>query len=359
MAKPSRILGIEMLRIYSMLMIVMLHVLGRGGILAAADSTTPHYLIAWTLESLAFPAVNAFGLISGYVGFGGRHRLGSAVLLCLMALTFDLFATLFALLMGTEMSRSQLFGSLFPPLIGRHWYLTSYLCIFPFMPLFDKLVSYLSEEKAKVLAVTILVLFCVVPSLVRKDFAGTRRGYSASWLAILYIVGGCIRKNKWFIRIKSIHGFFLYLVLSVTIVTLKIVLELLFPFAFDGTKTKNILFQYDSPIYLFGAIGLLLCFSCIQSIPRGTKLVHYLSRSSFAVFILHTVTPFYDGPLRDGFTWVLKIHPLLLVPTCLSACAVIYLVSVLIDNVRIVVFDKIKVNSLISFFNNERLRIIE
>ena len=54
-----------------MLGVVVLHVLGHGGILDSV--TTPvDRSVAWFFEILAFPAVNCFVLISGYVGYRGE-----------------------------------------------------------------------------------------------------------------------------------------------------------------------------------------------------------------------------------------------------------------------------------------------
>ena len=68
MKNSSRNYGIDLLRIVSMLGVVFLHVLGHGGILSL-DHAPANFSIAWFFEILAYPAVNCFVLISGYVGY--------------------------------------------------------------------------------------------------------------------------------------------------------------------------------------------------------------------------------------------------------------------------------------------------
>ena len=46
MTETKRNYGIDLLRIVSMVMIVILHILGQGGVLDAADNLSPQY-IAW------------------------------------------------------------------------------------------------------------------------------------------------------------------------------------------------------------------------------------------------------------------------------------------------------------------------
>mgnify|MGYP003300139632 CR=1 FL=1 len=58
--------GIELLRIISMLMIIVLHMLGHGGILSSVAPTQSKYYFCWSLEGFCYIAVNCFVLITGY-----------------------------------------------------------------------------------------------------------------------------------------------------------------------------------------------------------------------------------------------------------------------------------------------------
>jgi surface polysaccharide O-acyltransferase-like enzyme len=68
MNKVSRNFGIDLLRFLSMLSVVFLHVLGHGGILKS-DLSPANFSMVWFIEILAYPAVNCFVLISGYIGY--------------------------------------------------------------------------------------------------------------------------------------------------------------------------------------------------------------------------------------------------------------------------------------------------
>lgn len=58
--------NIELLRIVSMLMIVILHFLMHGQILKWSAFGSKEYAIYWMIEAFVFVSVNAFVLISGY-----------------------------------------------------------------------------------------------------------------------------------------------------------------------------------------------------------------------------------------------------------------------------------------------------
>ena len=67
MKTTQRDYGIDLLRIISMLMVPIVHVIGQGGILAAAVPFSIQYESAWMLMSFVLVAVNCFILITGYV----------------------------------------------------------------------------------------------------------------------------------------------------------------------------------------------------------------------------------------------------------------------------------------------------
>ena len=65
--KSERNYGIDLLRLLSSFMIVILHVLKNGGILKNCKKYSISYYLAWLLETIAYSSVENFGLISGYV----------------------------------------------------------------------------------------------------------------------------------------------------------------------------------------------------------------------------------------------------------------------------------------------------
>ena len=86
----KRNLGLDLLRMVSMLGVVELHVLGQQGVLASATPLSPDYMTAWLLETAAFCAVNCYALISGYVGIFGRFHYSSLALIWCQAAWYTL-----------------------------------------------------------------------------------------------------------------------------------------------------------------------------------------------------------------------------------------------------------------------------
>lgn len=59
--------GIDLLRLVSMFLIVVLHSLSRGALVGVSPFNI-HYEVGFLIEALTYCAVNCFALISGYVG---------------------------------------------------------------------------------------------------------------------------------------------------------------------------------------------------------------------------------------------------------------------------------------------------
>lgn len=75
--QTDRNYGIDLLRIVSMAMIVVLHVLGHGKLLESVEAGSPKYYVLWFMETMAYCSVNCYGLVSGYVGYGKRFKLSN------------------------------------------------------------------------------------------------------------------------------------------------------------------------------------------------------------------------------------------------------------------------------------------
>ena len=117
--KKERIIGIEFLRIISMFFIVILHVLGRGGILNNCELFSPNYFLAWLLEILAFCSVNCYGMISGYVGVNSNFKYSNIIKLWLQVLFYTLIITsIFMIFIPEVRMISNVIKAMFPVLFN-------------------------------------------------------------------------------------------------------------------------------------------------------------------------------------------------------------------------------------------------
>lgn len=92
--KKDRNYGIDLLRLISMFMVVILHVLGNGGILASTTNLSLKGEVYWALEILCYGAVNIYAIISGYVGYKTKHKVSHLITLSLQIAFFAIMVTI-------------------------------------------------------------------------------------------------------------------------------------------------------------------------------------------------------------------------------------------------------------------------
>ena len=148
--------GIDLLRMTAMWMVVILHILNKGGVLAAAAPLSAGQGTARLLETAAYCAVNCYGLISGYVGVQRRFRYSGALALWLRVAFYTLGITaVFACLMPGSVNGDRVLRAFFPVLFRQYWYVTAYFGMCLFIPFFNLLLNRLSKGQLRLLALSI------------------------------------------------------------------------------------------------------------------------------------------------------------------------------------------------------------
>lgn len=142
----KRIVGIDLLRIVSVLMVVVLHILSLwqmpfGGI---------SYHLKNLLKSFVICCVDVFAIISGYVGLNSKHNIRKltyywmTVVFYAVIISFILF--LISLKGTTVFSLKQMILSFLPVITFRYWYFSAYFLLFFFMPVIDTFVNNASAN---------------------------------------------------------------------------------------------------------------------------------------------------------------------------------------------------------------------
>ena len=81
----TRNYGIDLLRIVSMIMILVLHICDIGGMLTFTDRDA-NDTVGYFFYAMSFCAVNCFALISGYVGYKSKHKYANIIYLTLQVI---------------------------------------------------------------------------------------------------------------------------------------------------------------------------------------------------------------------------------------------------------------------------------
>ena len=191
--------GVDFLRMFLMFLVPILHLLGDGGVLANTQWMSGQYLSGWLLEAAALCAVDCFALISGYVGYTAKFRWSRVANLWLSIVFYTLGITaLFALVVPGSVNGKTWFAAFFPVISSQYWFITAYVGMFFFIPLMNLALERAGKRILTEVLVAVMVVFsflpCLFTMLLQESPFGLHRGYSLVWLAILYLLGGYLRK---------------------------------------------------------------------------------------------------------------------------------------------------------------------
>lgn len=358
----ARNLGLDMLRILSMCGIIGLHVINQGGIIKNLGLKSVNYYITLLILIIAYYSVNVFGMLSGYLMYKSKELkrkkilklVGTVIFYCLLIVAIFY---IFNIVNIRSKGMKVLLKSLFPPIVGRYWYITCYVLLFFLIPFINLFIEKISKTTFKSLIIVLFIFLSIIPNIFfMTDFFKISNGYSPFWLAFCYLIGAYIGKfNNDFIdsKKKYIKTFFLCLTLSFIMnIGIKIISMLILK-----KIVRDVWFiNYISPFNVICSACLLIIFKDIKinNIPSIlSKSITYLSIVSFSVYLSHCHLLIFDYILKDLFVFVTTLNPLLLILSILGSVIGIYIICALIDFIRQFIHKIIKIDKLYEFIGNK------
>lgn len=344
--------GIDFLRMISMIMIVMLHTLGHGGILRSVSFLSIHYQIAWLLEVIAFGAVNTYAMISGFVGVDSHFKISNILILWLQVLFYGiLLNAAFFFLLPESRSTSGWIQALFPITQKEYWYFTAYAGVFFLSPFINQMFRNLSEKQIKTLFCFILIVFSVVPTISQtftsqQDIFYTGDGYSVFWLTLMYLLGACIKKLDLISCSKSRRYFIVYFFCVLITWSSKILVE---RFPITGlTLNSSFLIHYTSPSVVVSAMSLLFVFGSMNFSDFARKMIMLISPLSFGVYLLHDHPLVRNYIMTDRFSFLANGSALKMLLFFFGIILAIFTVGCCVDAVRSKLFQLLHIRRFLN-----------
>ncbi len=336
--EKTRNYGIDLLRIVSMYMVVILHILKQGGILENLPMLSARYEIAWFLEIACYGAVNCYALISGYVGLDAQHKYSSIIKLWLQVFFYTALLTLGIGVLRPELvGKEQIIKALFPVMGNNYWYFTAYVPLFFVMPALNHMVHTMSQKQMQTILIQMFILLSVAQTVFVKDIFGTGSGYSFVWLAYLYVLGAYIKQHGLFTNLSKGQLASCYLGMIVFTWGIKYLLEYFLVPVSNEVNHGNWLVKYTSPTIVVGAVALLLLFSRLE-INRGVGLIRFLSPLSFGVYLIHAQPLVWRHVMKMRFVSFTEFGTVKMLLLILVTALGIYIVCSLLDAIRYYLF---------------------
>ena len=374
--KSERNMGVELFRIVSMMLVILLHLMGHGGVLGYSEHLSANYEVARFFETLGYCAVNCYAIISGFANVKTKFKFRRFIFLWLE--TVVLIATITALVHffvpSVEVQKEWWISGLLPLSHRELWYLCAYFFMYPLIPLINK--GLLSISRWQHIAI---IIWLQVPTLFKlimhEDNYGLGGGYSTIWLICLYVLGayfriyGAPKWAKWFVTLPAF-------LLSAFVAWFKIIyiekqadLGLI---AKDSEQYdfRDNLVSYVSPCMVIMAV-MLLFFMQLKIKGKPIKLlIANFAKATWGVFVLHVCSAgWYWDELWHSFRKFSDFPTWKMVLACFGAVLAIWFVTSIITMFKNCIFDVLRIDrginylcdlpaKLVKLIKEKRIRIV-
>lgn len=324
--------NIELLRIFSMLMVLVIHY--NVGI----NGQTTHEMVMTeplkfvgiaSLKSLSFICVNCFIIISGY--FGIRWKWKSLCNYLFQIAFWGGMIHIIAVSLGmTNFSIQRIANNMLLFLVRGNWFFVSYLALYMLAPIMN---AYIEKVETRQLGWMVLAFysFQTLFGWIFKNCIEFSQGLTFVSFMGLYLLGAYLKRSDlkcfgW----KSSRDLAMYAGVGAICVIISMISN------YIGFE-KDI-YSYISPLQILQTIYLFLFFKKIYVGSKYDKLILFFSSSAFAALLMHS----WDGVeiYRFGLLWIDNNLSFPFVFTMLYI-VVFFVVACCLDKIRILVWNRV------------------
>lgn len=270
----TRTSNLELLRIIAILMIVMGHFCGQGGI--PANDSLPLLLL-----SSGGMAVNLFLLLGCWFMVDAPFRPERIVRLYLQVVFYSIPITLLMFVLGEDGGFRNLAQGLIP-FFGRSvWFASAYISLIILSPFLNRIFALPLPALRRLVAI-LLVLFVLVSTI--PNFSPLDYIADFTWFCVVYIFTGWTKRDRLFDRLGG-----KWRCLAVAALTYGTLCALIRWTPLNGLASYWAANIKSAPSFLFG----LFTFAFFLKWDLGSRnWINLAARSVFAVYIIHQIPAF-------------------------------------------------------------------
>lgn len=291
--KSPRMANLELLRCVAMMMVVVLHYLGKGNLLAdlTGEKLGSVGTAAWILEAFCIVAVNAYMLISGYFLSTSHFRLSRLIKLYLQLWFYSVGIGALGIVTGIfpmeQVEIHDLLTLVFPVFMDHYWFVSAYVFLYLFLPFIGGAVQRMSKKQMQ-LAVGLLVLvFSVLKSLLPLRLELDGLGYDCIWYLCVFLTAAYIRRFGCGMLQNWKKSACLYVLACLAILGLTMGLRQVYLHTGSLGRIIKVAFEYNHFLPYLAAVGLFGIFLHIK-VPEGLGgFINRIAPYTLGVYLLH------------------------------------------------------------------------
>lgn len=285
----------ELLRIISMFLIVLYHVIYHGHVIE--NSTGLFKTLIEFILFISLMHVNLFVLLTGYFQVGNKFsfkKIWSIINSCLFYKI--IFLILFAGLGLITVNKTLIIREVSLLNIDDYWFVKNYLFLYCLSPFLNKLANSLSKKEYGYMLIALTLIFSLIPYL-SGNRAFSNDGFTLYNFIYLYLIGA-------YLRLYSVKENYLFKNMTadlfILIMIILFILSNIFNYSIflstkllmvDGTVAKEIFGGinvmsnlYSNPFIIFESVVFFLIFSVLDI---QSKIINSVSKLTFGVYLIH------------------------------------------------------------------------
>lgn len=335
-AKNNRNLGIDLLRALAMFFVIIWHLIGQGGLLGHAQPGSIKYWVLSVVQILTICCVNLYGLTTGYLMWDKPFRLSRVVKLWATTVFWSVAVSCVLFILFPETRTFEEIVSMFLPILrGRYWFFTAYFVVMMISPVLNLVIRSLTKGQYRLLLAALFLIFGVIPvGSLGYDVLRISTGHHFSWMIVLYIIGGYLRRfptEKASSSYQWLLGYFFFAAVHLVYKFVVTVVGL--------SSFANLLLAYPSPLVVGESICLFLYFKDAFSgiSEKGTlgKLIRFAAPGVYSVYVIHVHPKVYwntdiIGLFRAWDSW----NVVAVCAAMIAAAAALFAICVCLDAAR-------------------------
>lgn len=335
----------ELMRIISMFLIVLWHVIVHSGILSCCSGNKR--LIIDFISSICLVHVNSLILLSGYFQYS-KEKINLSKITKLIGQTwfYKVLFLIIAILIGLTVTQVDIFEELLPIDLNNYWFINVYILLYILSPYLNRLIKNINYNEFKRLLFILFILLSIIPAVTSQK-ALFNDGFSIINFIFLYLIGAFLKKYplKEGYHFKNLTNNKYKFLLILSFIVLIILNLIIFYFG----KTLN---QYDSEIlkyfgniiegnYLkysspFAILITIIYFLVFESLNIKNRIINKISLNMFGVYLVHDnhfIRSFIYKELKiaDNFTSFSGIKSFVYL---FIIALTIFIISLLIEYIR-------------------------
>lgn len=339
--------NIELLRIVSMFMILLVHFDGATfdipNYLSISDLGNLNTMAKVAIESFAIIGVNCFVLISGY--FGIKFTIKGLVNFVLWVAFYSIAIGILEILLKPNSNYLQELGNMFGIFSQTDlWFVPAYFALYIFAPVLNKALNKFTKTEYIFLLLGLTFLNIYLGWWHNGSI--NDHGYNVMQMIFIYSIGRFLgRFSSRFPQSSNKRHFYTisYIVSFLCIVCSSFCLPFLQVYAY------NSLFVVCASIFFF------LIFTTVQF---QNRFINYVAISAFAVYLIHKNPPVWSTLKKFVYNQSIEMPQLEFVLFWIAFIIVLFAVCIIIDKVRLKMTNPITtiitshITKLVSYFGH-------